>query len=74
MAIQVTPIPLTRREQRIVSRAREMGMAHFGELGLIASYPNIARELAGLTDNERHGIFCELEDFISLLIAFRGTN
>ena len=74
MAMDVRLIPLTRREQRIVSRARDMGMAHFGELGLIASYPNIARALAGLTDNERHTVFCQLEDFVALLTAIRGTN
>jgi hypothetical protein len=74
METQSRVIPLTRREQRIVSRAREIGMARFGELGLLATYPNIARELAGLTDNERHIVFCELEDLVALTESFRGTN
>lgn len=72
--MKANPIPLTRWEKRVLAAARAMGMAAFGELRLLATNDNIARDIAGLTDNQRHWLFYKLEEFVQLLSDMRGEN
>jgi len=74
MSTQTKVIPLTKWERRVVKAARAMGMAAWGELRLVATYGNIAIDIAVLTDNQRHQVFFRLEEFVELLTALRGEN
>jgi len=68
-------IPLTKWERGIVRAARSMGRLSIWQgVHIAATYGNIAKSIAMLTDNQRQQVFYGLSEFVALLAAMRGEN
>jgi len=67
-------IPLTRWERKLLRSARDIGVSAWGGVNIAATYANVAKGMAGLSDNERQHLFYLLEAHVDLTRAIRGEN
>ena len=76
MSTQTRPrvIPLTKWERKLIRSARDIGVSAWGGKNIAATYANVAKGMAGLSDNERHYLFYTLAAFVDLTAAIRGEN
>lgn len=71
---KMKPLPLTKRERRILKDARKCGVHTFSWQADIVSNRQVAEVMAGMTDNQRALWFDQMENVVCLVETLRGAN
>ena len=68
------PLPLSKRECRILRDARRYGVYAFSWEADIVTNRQVSEVMAGMTDNQRALWFDQIEGVICLVESLRGAN